>query len=264
MGKALVLKDVDFATNKLDTVTYGDIVPCTALSLSQNTISFSAIDATVTLTATKTPANTTDELTWSSSNENCATVADGLVTCVGVGSATISVTCGSQSATCSVSSTLTIVPEDTYYTENGAYYSGSMQLPTKNGIGRATSTRGRLFYSTTEYGQYRVFVLTENAGKYAIPIPKGTTHISIKPPDGMETSTSLILANVNEKQTYVTGQDGNAALGLLDVTLYSSTTFPYDVDISDYPTANGFIFSCYAPSGTAASSITAKSQIVFS
>lgn len=59
--------------------------------------------ATIQLTATVEPANTTDELVWSSSNESVATVSEtGLVTAVSVGSATITVTCGTVTATCEV------------------------------------------------------------------------------------------------------------------------------------------------------------------
>ena len=56
-----------------------------------------------TLTATATPTDTTDEVLWSSSDESVATVADGVVTVVGLGSATITATCGEQTATCAVS-----------------------------------------------------------------------------------------------------------------------------------------------------------------
>ena len=58
---------------------------------------------TVQLTATVEPANTTDELVWSSSNESVATVSEtGLVTAVSVGTATITVTCGTVTAACGV------------------------------------------------------------------------------------------------------------------------------------------------------------------
>lgn len=58
---------------------------------------------TVQLTATVEPANTTDELVWSSSNESVATVSEtGLVTAVSVGTATITVTCGTVTAACRV------------------------------------------------------------------------------------------------------------------------------------------------------------------
>lgn len=51
------------------------------------------IGETFTLTATIYPDNTTDKtITWSSSNQEVATVEDGVVTCVGLGEATITAT----------------------------------------------------------------------------------------------------------------------------------------------------------------------------
>ena len=67
-----------------------------------------AIGATETLVATLTPANTTDTVSWESSNTSAVTVNDGVITAVGVGSATITVTCGQYSATCTVTVTATI------------------------------------------------------------------------------------------------------------------------------------------------------------
>ena len=103
MAKTIVIKNVDFSTNKLDTVSFGGNVPCTAIALNVNSLSITSIGGTSTLTATPTPSNTTDPISWSTSDSNVATVADGVVTATGCGTATITVTCGSYSANCSVS-----------------------------------------------------------------------------------------------------------------------------------------------------------------
>lgn len=102
-SKAIVIKHVNFLANKLDTVSLGGEVPCTGIELNKSTIAFTKVGATETLVATLTPANTTDSVSWVSSNTNAVTVNNGLLTAVGIGSATITVTCGNQSATCSVS-----------------------------------------------------------------------------------------------------------------------------------------------------------------
>lgn len=63
------------------------------------------VGATTTLTATVSPANVSDpSVTWSSSDINIATVADGVVTAVGPGTATITVTTisGNQTATAQI------------------------------------------------------------------------------------------------------------------------------------------------------------------
>ena len=70
-----------------------------SLDLTELTL---APEETATLTATVLPANTTDALEWSSSDEAVATVADGLVTAKAEGEATITAKAGEQSATCKV------------------------------------------------------------------------------------------------------------------------------------------------------------------
>lgn len=64
-------------------------------------------EADLTLAATVAPANATNKnVTWKSSDEKVATVADGVVTCVGVGTATIT-------AASAADSTITVVCEIT-------------------------------------------------------------------------------------------------------------------------------------------------------
>ena len=54
------------------------------------------------LTATVTPTNCTQPVVWSVSPEGIATVDNGLVTAVANGEATVTATCGTQSANCNV------------------------------------------------------------------------------------------------------------------------------------------------------------------
>lgn len=76
-------------------------VPCTGITLSAETLTFTA-EGTQTLIATVTPDGCTDEIAWASDNSSVATVIDGVVTAVANGSATITATCGEYSASCSV------------------------------------------------------------------------------------------------------------------------------------------------------------------
>lgn len=100
MSKALIIKGADFSTNKVATITFGT-VPCTAIALDESTLNM-AIGVTETLTATLTPSNTTDTLSWASSDDTVASVVDGVVTAVALGAAVITATCGQQTATCAV------------------------------------------------------------------------------------------------------------------------------------------------------------------
>ena len=103
MGKALVIKDVSFQSNACDKVSFLDPVPCTGLTLSTSSATFEYIGETVTVTATTIPANTTDQIVWSSSDDDVATVIDGAITLIGLGSATIMATCGAATAAVEVS-----------------------------------------------------------------------------------------------------------------------------------------------------------------
>lgn len=76
-------------------------IPCTGLTLEPDILSFSG-SGQQTIIATALPADTTDSVTWLSSDKNVATVSNGIVTAVGNGDCTITATCGSQSASCSV------------------------------------------------------------------------------------------------------------------------------------------------------------------
>ena len=82
---------------KIDT-----LIECTGVSLDAETLTFDG-EGSKTLVATNTPADTNDVIVWSSSDTSVATVENGVVTAVGNGSAAITYTCGSQSASCEVS-----------------------------------------------------------------------------------------------------------------------------------------------------------------
>lgn len=110
MTKALVITGANFSANRLTTIDLvEDDIPCTGISLSQNTISFTNYTP-VTITATKTPANTTDVLSWSSSDETVATVNGGVVTPIGLGTCVITATCGDQTATATITVAITYIP----------------------------------------------------------------------------------------------------------------------------------------------------------
>lgn len=102
MSYALKIQNVDFSSVYLDKVTYIEPIPCTGLSLSPSSLSFTTAEESKQLTVTKTPLDTTDTLLWSSSNENVATVVNGLVTIHGIGTTTITATCGNQTASVTI------------------------------------------------------------------------------------------------------------------------------------------------------------------
>lgn len=79
----------------------GADVPATGVTLDKTELSLTE-GASASLTAAVTPADTTDKLAWTSSNEDVATVKDGTVTAVKAGTAIITAACGSAKAECTV------------------------------------------------------------------------------------------------------------------------------------------------------------------
>jgi hypothetical protein len=77
-------------------------IPCTGITLSVTELIFS-VAGSQTITASVTPAGTTDKIIWSSNNTEVVTVENGVVTAIDNGTATITATCGDYSATCSIS-----------------------------------------------------------------------------------------------------------------------------------------------------------------
>lgn len=112
--------------------TLKEVVKPTALTLSASSFVVNT-GATQTLKATLTPANTTLPVTWSSSNPAVATVSNGTVTGVAPGTATITATCGTLTATSTVTVQKTppieMDPDFFYYSVNSVngvklHYSG--------------------------------------------------------------------------------------------------------------------------------------------
>lgn len=83
-------------------LTPAEEVPCTGISLSSETFTFTEA-GTQTLTATVEPEECTDTVTWESSDTGVATVSEGVVSAVGNGSTIITAKCGEYSASCTVS-----------------------------------------------------------------------------------------------------------------------------------------------------------------
>lgn len=77
-------------------------VPATGITLNHSTLSL-AVGGSVALTVTLTPENATDAVVWSSNNAKIAEVSNnGTVTAKALGTATITATVGSYTATCEV------------------------------------------------------------------------------------------------------------------------------------------------------------------
>lgn len=126
-------------------VTVGDapLVELTGLTLTPKKVDLE-VGKSYQLSAVKEPANAEGSLTWTSSKPAVAAVdKSGKVTAKGEGTATITVTCGTKSATCTVTVSKPLVPEvpGTSFTDvpAGAYYEEAVGWAVKEGITKGTS-----------------------------------------------------------------------------------------------------------------------------
>ena len=126
-------------------ITVGDapLVALTGLTLTPKKVDLE-VGKTYQLSAVKEPANAEGSLTWTSSKPAVAAVdKSGKVTAKGEGTATITVTCGTKSAACTVTVSKPLVPEvpGTSFTDvpAGAYYEEAVGWAVKEGITKGTS-----------------------------------------------------------------------------------------------------------------------------
>lgn len=174
MAKTLIIKDADFSTNKLATVSF-DAIPCESISIDSS-ISISGIGATATLTPVVTPSNTTDAITWASSDTSVATVENGVVTAYRPGSATITVTCGEQSDTCAVTVEIPIVAAKNgliaiNYSSQLIDFAGLVNTSSGRFIGMGSSGDGYPALGVVDSGDF--------AAIYPYPIPEGAKTITV-------------------------------------------------------------------------------------
>ena len=91
-------------------VTTGTTVPVASLTLNKESVVLEMGDLLL-LVETISPSNATNPfMTWVSEDESVATVSDGRVLAVGVGTTTVTASAGGKSASCSI--TVSAVPED--------------------------------------------------------------------------------------------------------------------------------------------------------
>ena len=126
-----------------------DTVSVTGVTLDKDTLDLvfggADADATASLTATVVPAEATNKnVTWESSNEDVATVANGVVTAVGEGTATITVKTvdGAFEAECEVTVTAHThtAALDAVYTPNGETHTYTCETCGKTASENHTAT----------------------------------------------------------------------------------------------------------------------------
>lgn len=119
---------LDWASKRfeyMDTVLVkesSDDIPTTSISLDKNTLTFVDTNAQ-SLVATVLPTDSTQTVSWESSNDSIATVLNGVVTPIGNGECTITATSGDYSAICHVKvnvESLNVMYEKGYINNTGS------------------------------------------------------------------------------------------------------------------------------------------------
>jgi len=223
------------ATNGTDDTSDDKTATCTVtvspvnvsgVTLSQTSAAMTVGDAALTLTATVAPSNASNKtVTWTTSDASVATVADGVVTAVGAGTATITATATNgtpddtsddQTATCAVT-----VSNPTVTANNGG--DGNYWSTYYNATQSFTADANTTVYKAALNGTSSV-TLTEVTGReipagQAVILKSSAASITLTP----ATTTADLSGNVLKGGTTVTsgydaytlsrGNDSNGALG---------------------------------------------------
>lgn len=168
----------------------GDVTyKVTKVELSQSALTLD-VGESETLTATITPENATNKnVTWSSDNQNVATVENGKVTAVGAGSATIKATVDGKSAECSVTvNAAAAVPVESVSLNK-------TELTLTEGGGEtltATITPTDAANQKVTWSSSASAVATVDATGKVTAVGAGTTIITVTTADGGKTATCKV------------------------------------------------------------------------
>ena len=179
------------------TVTVSNTVPVTSVTLNRSSLSIEK-GSVVSLSATVCPDNATNKnLNWTSSNNNVATVTNGVVTAVANGSATITATAkdgSGKSASCTVTVTGDVLVESIEITPcektlkiGSSFYPNVIVCP-------SDATKKSVIWSSDNYNI--AFVNSNSGFVYAKAV--GTTTI------------------------YATACDGSGVVGACNITVVSA------------------------------------------
>lgn len=227
MAKTIVIPSADFSENALEQVTFTSI-PCVGVTLEHNSLTFTETGETKVLKYILSPYNTTDQLSIVSSNTNIITVSNNVLTAVGIGECAVTVTCGTASAVCVISSTaeadfMAVGKLRMSHTGN---YKSCLFSETQSFI-----TLGRNDPDGYQIGlnsSGNKFVISSAINLCPIPIPKNTGTIRVTAP--YQGRMYWVFFNSKECQTSF-GNDPSALITKMAEYAYSVTVDAKSVDI---------------------------------
>ncbi len=186
------------------TVTGVTVTPATATVL---------VDGTTTLTANVTPANASNQsVTWSSSNPAVATVnANGVVTGVSVGSATITATTVEGGYTASATITVNPVPvTGVTLDKNGTMIEKSGTVTLTATITPSNATNQNLTWTVSDESIATLAVNGNTATLTASSTKTGRVNVTVTTEDGGYTATSTIWVMIKKTVSTNRGELNNS------------------------------------------------------
>jgi len=207
----------DYAAEKSTQSSKPDVVTCTGLTLGKTTVTFDEADQFDNLTYTLEPADCTQEVVFTSSDEKIATVnAQGKVVAVSGGSATITATCGTQTASCLVTCDFaaseetteeTAVPASLSSTDMTLFYPGEKATLTVSNIPKGSSA----VFSSADSS-----IASVTTGGTVSAVGSGQTTITVKVGD--QTLSCIVRCKLDDSAEN-NGQDTNCTISHSDVTM---------------------------------------------
>lgn len=210
-----------------DDVPEFENIPATGITLSASALAFSD-SASQTLSATVEPSDSTDSVVWSSDDEDVATVTNGVVKSLSNGSATITATAGSVSATCSVTVEMPEEEPVTLSSISVTYSGGDVSVGTT-----LNELTGVVVTATCSDGS------TSNVTGYTLSgeIAKGANTITVSYEGLSDTFTvNGVVVATSITATYTGGEvtEGTALTDLTGITVIATYSDGSIAEVTDY------------------------------
>lgn len=239
MSRVLIIKNADFSENRVAHVEF-DGVPCTGISLEESTISVTG-DTPVTVEYTVTPADTTDDIVWTSSDTSVATVSGNVITIVGIGSTTITATCGSFSDSLTMTCDLYANPD--WFSASAAIITNSNGVSiVRADLNDTIVGKTRLMAAQlTENSEFEIPIYSYNDigyGAFPIRIPNNCARINVVASGLYNSGNTILFVDATEFAEYLPTVTSCKAISSADLTTSSYAT---NITVDVPQGASGFV-----------------------
>lgn len=203
-GAVVITAECDGITGRRS-VTVNPI-EATEVTLSESSVTLKATETT-TLSASVLPDNTTyKDIIWGSSNDNVATVANGTITAIGVGEATITATCGTVSSVCYVKVEATAA-ESVILSQDDATIKVGQSIQLSATVMPETTTDKTVVWETSQSS-----VATVDASGTVTGVSEGSVTITATC-GSVSATASIMVEKVTPNEIYIDYSDVNLLVG---------------------------------------------------